>query len=388
MTKALNKIHILFVPRMYPSENDEFRGIFFKEQAENLAKNEVFDIGVLAVNFLILKKYLSYKNRKTNLLFFEKNGVKTAFKQIFSIPGMYRLNLNLRNKIRLKIFEKYIAKYGKPDVLHLHTFDAGDFAIVVKKKYGINYVVTEHLSGILPETDKYVFFDYLKKTYANSSYNMAVSRNFAGALEKKFNEKFHYLPNFIDADFFSLKPEKKSQKIRFVTVANLIKIKQLDLLIKAFAQAFKDDLNKELIIVGEGSERENLQNLCVQLAVNERITFTGKLDKNQIKNIFHLSDFFVSSSKFESFGIAMVEAMSCGLPVIATKTPGAKSIITDEKVGILTEQNAKSLANALKNTINKNFNPEEIRNYVLENFSYQSVSERLIAIYKNALNIE
>ena len=98
-------------------------------------------------------------------------------------------------------------------------------------------------------------------------------------------------------------------------------------------------------------------------------------DKKNILKLLRNSDYFVLSSNFETFGVVLIEAMSCGLPVISTKSGGPETIIINEKLGLLCEKNnIFALANVIKNITKMNFDSNYIRNYAIRNFSYKFLS--------------
>jgi glycosyltransferase involved in cell wall biosynthesis len=100
-----------------------------------------------------------------------------------------------------------------------------------------------------------------------------------------------------------------------------------------------------------------------------------------LKQLQH-SDAFVLSSNYETFGVVLVEAMSCGLPVVSTKCGGPESIIVNENLGLLVEPTAKALAEGMQKMVQTHYDNTVIRNFAIENFSEKVISEKLIDIYK------
>jgi len=98
-----------------------------------------------------------------------------------------------------------------------------------------------------------------------------------------------------------------------------------------------------------------------------------------VRTLLHQSDCFVLSSKVETFGVVLIEAMSCGLPVLSTKCGGPESIVTGPDLGLLCDQD--ELSNALHQIAKAAFNKDRIRNYVMEHFSSGSIASQLKAIY-------
>lgn len=371
------------VPKMFPSENSALNGVFFKEQAEALHKHGNHKVGVLAINVLYLGSFFNYKNRKLSPNKQKINNVIIYTKQLFNIPKLEKLNAQIRFWHLKMLFRAYIRDFGLPDILHLHIFEGGQFANYVKRKYNINYIVTEHFSyiprGLVSDFD----IKRATETYKNSSYNIAVSKKFAEFLTSYFNIGFKYIPNLIDTEFFSLKPPKKTPGCKtFINIGNLNKNKNQLMLLRAFEMAFGKQKGYKLIIVGSGTEKEKLENEIAKLEISKQVSLFGTADRKTIKELLHNSDYYVHSSIYETFGIALIEAMSCGLPVVSTKNGGSESIVTDDKLGVLCDPEINDICQALKSIAQTEFDGQYIRNNIINNFSEEKVIKRLSEIYQ------
>jgi len=133
-------------------------------------------------------------------------------------------------------------------------------------------------------------------------------------------------------DVTPLKNKKKqaNRPFRVITVGRLIAIKGLDLAIRAFAAA---DLptDAELVLIGDGPWRERLESLTDQLDMSHRIEFRGTVDRTEVLNAFRESDVLLFPS-FEGAGMVVMEAMACGLPVVALEHGGPGEYL-DEHTG-------------------------------------------------------
>lgn len=378
-------MHILILPSWYPNKNSRISGIFFKEQAEALAKQNL-KIGCISINesslrYIFSKKEVSFDYYDKNI-----NGVQTIG-LMYPIANRFK---NLRKFIRLiifkRLFKKYIYKYGKPDLIHLHSFLYGEFAIWIKKTYNINYIVTEHSSGFARKLYTKNELAYAKKIFSNSKYNIAVSNEFKKTLEKLYSIKFYYIPNPINTDFF-VPSIKKDNKFKFINIGFLNKNKNQDMLIKAFTKAFGKNEDILLTTVGSGEEYNNLSTLIKELNMQNRIKLYGEASREEVLKLLQASDRFVLSSKYETFGVAVIEAMSCALPVVATKCKGPESIIVNNNLGKLVDINIDSLANGMVESYNSNYDKSYIRKYAVDNFSYKAVTNKLLKVYKKCIKI-
>jgi glycosyltransferase involved in cell wall biosynthesis len=135
----------------------------------------------------------------------------------------------------------------------------------------------------------------------------------------------------------------KCVKFKVVTVGRLISLKQIDLLIEAVSRL--DDVG--LVVVGNGPERERLEELARRLGVAERVHFAGVSSKQALLSA---CDLFVLNSTHEGFPYVVLEAMSLGLPVVATAVGGIPEVVQHGQNGLLIAPNANG---ALSKTLMK-----------------------------------
>jgi glycosyltransferase involved in cell wall biosynthesis len=115
----------------------------------------------------------------------------------------------------------------------------------------------------------------------------------------------------------------------------------IDTLIKAF-KIVKDKLSSsqlKLLIVGEGNQRKELDCLVANLSLEDSVIFTGYVPSSQIVEYFHKIDIFVNLSIRESFGVSVLEALACKIPVIVSDVGGLKEIVINNECGFLVEPN-------------------------------------------------
>lgn len=136
-------------------------------------------------------------------------------------------------------------------------------------------------------------------------------------------------------------------KKNILFVGRLVEQKGVEFLIDAFKIVSQKEKEWNLIIVGDGVEKKYIQNKVRKYDIEDRVTLIG--DTNEVKKYYLNSSIFVSSSIIEGFGIAIIEAMECGLPVVAFENSGPKEIIDKNyKNGILVEvKNIDDLSKAI-----------------------------------------
>ena len=167
----------------------------------------------------------------------------------------------------------------------------------------------------------------------------------AEEIKKYTSKKIEITPFGVDINLFRVKKnEKKIDEIRIGTVKTLKSIYGIQYLIKAIYilkdRLIKEDRNDILEdlfcdIYGDGEEKEKLEILAKELKVDSIINFYGYIPNNEVPNKLNKMDIFCVTSLAESYGVAVVEAMSCGLPVVASDAEGFKEVIEDNFTGYI-----------------------------------------------------
>ncbi len=382
-------MHILVIPSWYPHSYKPLIGIFFKEQAEMLAKNNN-KVGVIAIQPISIVVINEYKKLSFNYEKYLENNVQTYKIQYPEIPKLHHLKEFIKLNIFKRIFQTYMKEHGLPDIIHLHSFINGELAIWLDKEYGIPYVVTEHSSAFGRNFITKKSMQLAKKVFHHSKYNIVVSKKLGTLLtEIMAGEKFIYVPNSVDTSFFNCEQGKPKENFNFnfINIAFYTKNKNQAMLIQAFAKSFKGQETVRLTLVGGGPEYHNLKKLIQELHITTQVILKKEASRDEVKKLLQNSDVFVLSSSYETFGVVIIEAMACGLPVVATKCGGPESILRDTKVGVLSNIDEESLSRSLIYTYThiENFDSKYIHKYAEDNFSEEAVYLTLENIYKDII---
>jgi len=218
-------------------------------------------------------------------------------------------------------------------------------------------------------------------------------------IEKICDDKeIFVIPNGIESKKFTNSAKEKTtdelqiqkdEKI-ILFVGRLNQIKGIKYLIKALCIIKRVIPKTRLLIVGYGEERENLERLVKELNIEDSVIFMGKVPNEKVSKYMTASDVFVLPSLSESFGIVNLEAMACGLPIVATMVGGIPEVVKDGENGFLVEpknpeQIAEKVLMLLKNeklrkeiSIN---NKEKAKKY-----SWENVVQKLEKIYSEVLS--
>lgn len=170
----------------------------------------------------------------------------------------------------------------------------------------------------------------------------------------------------------------------FFSMGRLHKIKGFDILIDAFHLFLKEDKDAKLIIAGgDDGVGEQLNNQIKKLNIENSVFLIGAIDFDEKKMLLNNCDYFTLASHFESFGIVVAEALSCGLPVVVSnKTPWREIEINN--CGIFEQNEKVSFCQAFQKAQNTKYNKEQIKKYVKENYDWEIIVEKFINCIKSS----
>jgi len=188
-------------------------------------------------------------------------------------------------------------------------------------------------------------------------------------------------------DFPLQSARRKADDFVFVSITTLAKNKGVEDLINAFGRAFTNVSGVRLVIGGDGVERRRLGELVKQLDLVSRVEFLGALSRGQVLEEVSTADVFVTSSYYETFGVAVVEALALGKPVIATRCGGPESTVRERDGILVPSSDVVALADAMRSmhTNYEKYDAPEIRQACARRFGEAAIVTRLIACYKDVL---
>jgi glycosyltransferase involved in cell wall biosynthesis len=351
MNKKIEDIHILKLPSWYLPEG----GQFCRNQAQALNAIGI-KTNILANVSLSVKKYKkryftlpwsSFESKEDNLL---------VYRHYYRHLPMLNKHNGLRwaNKT-LKIFEQYMDKYGKPDLIHVHSVLWGGYAAyLIKQKYSIPYIITEH-KGIFGEwcqwaKDQFETWQepYMQQAFSHAECVAPVSDKIIPKISSLTTKNVRIQPisNILNTDFFSYKKRSISDDVKFVAVNGFIHVKAYDIMLPAFDKACEIVSNITLEIVGENFAGKAFEKLLKTIKHKDKITFCGELSSLGVREKLWNADIFIISSRVECQSVSTLEAMSTGLPAVCTEvTP---SNVGNEKTAIVVPvENVEALTEAI-----------------------------------------
>ncbi|NOZ73212.1 MAG: glycosyltransferase family 4 protein [Chloroflexi bacterium] len=390
----MTDLHVLLLPSWYPTDYLPGRGIFFREQAVAL-RSEGMRVGVIYPDFRSLRTLQRGRILSTHFQISNQheNGIFTC-----RFHGWNPLNARLRAWLFIKLteqmWESYVAQWGRPDIIHAHgVLWAGVAARGLSQRSGIPYIITEHSSGYVRGLIKPWQRDTIKEALGQAAIVLTVSRALAKTMLPYLDpdhDTVDVVPNMVDTTFFRLNPSKRSEfPFRFLTVASLTSNKGIDLLLRSFAEKFRNADGVVLEIGGDGPQRRFLEQLAIALGIDGQVKFLGYLHREEVRQAMWRANAFVLPSYVETFGVVLIEAMATGLPVIGTRCGGPEEIISPQ-TGILIEPgDVEALAEAMvkmKGERHLFADDREIHGEVTMRYGKKAVAERLLKLYRRSLS--
>ena len=133
-----------------------------------------------------------------------------------------------------------------------------------------------------------------------------------------------------------------------ISIGRLAQEKNWKTLLYAVAKAHQEHPDLRLVLIGDGPDKEALQNLAIELGIAERVTFTGKLPFSEVTIYLKAADIFAFASVTETQGLVTMEAMAAGLPVVAVDASGTRDIVDNGEQGFLVRNDADALSESIK----------------------------------------
>lgn len=370
-------MNVLILTKSFPETTEDWGGVFVREQAEAIATEHVVTIVKCTVDYNTFSPFLKFKIESSTGAGFKYYNVIVSK----SFPVFNQFNFIVSVCIALK----KIIKESQPAIIHCHySYPAGIAAWLVKFKTGIPYLVTEHTR--IRSTFRSVFHRFLSLiALRKACCVISVSNSLKMELMAEGIKTVEVIPNVININRFSI-TERRSVPfiIGFLGSLNTHN-KGLDILLSACSGL---PFNFILKIGGAGTHLNYYKDLARENNLEYKVVFMEGIATQQKNSFYSDINLFVLPSRYETFGIVLIEAMASGIPVVATRCGGPEDIVND-KTGILTEVDDSLMMREAIIKIYSNYskyNAEEIRNYVSNKFSYEPFLKQINSIYNSCLS--
>lgn len=378
-----NRKKILWLASWYPNKYDPFDGDFIQRHARAAALNN--DVHVVFVKEAEgeggdEEEWNTSCTLTEQLIYFKK---RRGF--IGKLQKQYT-----ERTLFLKAVEAYIAKNGRPHLVHVHVpWKAGLIAIVLKKKYGLNYIVTEHwdvYNTVLPVnfgTLPYYVQKSIKAVFKKADLLVTPSK-FLGEVINRCVAPVRYtvIPNVVDTSVF-YPQEEKHPTFTFIHVSNMVAKKNTGGLIRAFQKLVRERGHTAVQLVLVGNKTDEYKDLARSLGIESYTHFKGELPYPEVAGQMRSSHCLVLNSFMENSPCVIGEALCCGLPLVTTNVGGIAELVDDSNGLFVQEGDDSGLADALEVLYLQysRYHPEQIAESAQKKFGYPNISALHDAVY-------
>ncbi len=270
----------------------------------------------------------------------------------------------------------------QPDIIHSHhPYLLGDTAMRVASRNGLPIVFTHHTlyeqyaHYVLSSEPMKKFVTRLSTAYANCcTHVIAPSRSIADLIKKRgVIRPISEIPTGIDCESFQKGDGKRFRKAHGIDddtqlighVGRLAREKNLGFLTKAVTTALKQNKKARFLVVGDGPDRKHIEKVFAEDHLTDRLILAGTITGNDLVSAYCAMDVFVFSSRSETQGLVVAEAMAAGIPVIALDASGVREVVSDNENGRLLPEDASP--EAFSETITDFFQKPDDKNRWQEN---------------------
>ncbi|HEY3441532.1 MAG TPA: N-acetyl-alpha-D-glucosaminyl L-malate synthase BshA [Paludibaculum sp.] len=234
-----------------------------------------------------------------------------------------------------------IAEWQDLDLLHVHyaiphSASAYMARAMLAGKRRLPYITTLHGTDItLVGTDR-AYFPITKFSIEQSDGVTAISENLRQQTVEVFGVQnpIHVVHNFVNCDLYRMAKEPHEGRPRLLHISNFREVKRVTDCVQVLERVRKH-VDCELWMAGDGPDQSAAERLAFELGVHDHVKFLGK--QNHIEKLIPQADVLLLPSRMESFGLAALEAMACGVIPVATRVGGVPELITHGQDGYLEE---------------------------------------------------
>lgn len=385
-------INVLWLPSWYPTTQSVQNGDFIRRHA--LAASQHNNLSLLYVQSVDDNKIYkspevilsSNENFTETIVIYKKSGISIVNRLV----SIFKYFLYSKREIR-----RIIGSHNFIDIVHVHvTFRAGLLALWIKKKYNIPFVVSEHWGIFTPERNenflkRNLIFKYLvRKVIKEASALTVVSDSLGkGIQEMVIQRPFIKIPNVVDVKAFNYKEPDNSLEFVFTHVSGMKSIKNPEGIINAFKRLLQVNNNVKLVMIG--SAPKEITNYAWSNGLKrEQIIFKGVLEYEIVAKEFQHSNAFILFSNSETQSCVTIEALCCGVPVIASKLPCIEELIDDQNGILIPPGDEDALFNAMKRMLNEaeHYDHKAIADKAQSLYNPSVIGQQFNAVYEKVLS--
>ncbi len=380
-------IHIIHLLSWQPTPSDPTKGNFCIRHIQSIASLCPSVLLIVNSDPYLSKEIITEKKESYTKVEVKIKAFHSSFLHLNKIINKYRIfkayNWGLAY-IKKNIF--------KPDFVHLHvTLPAGKIALYWKFRFQLNYLLTEHWSVYHPEDNRLNKKKISKKILSIASYASTITA--VSFLLKENMKNFgikkpiHIIPNVVDINLFKPQIKNPTEKKQLLHISSLNdKEKNFSGILKVIKR-LKEVRNDFILNVIHDYPHSAYMEFIEKNNLNNVVIFHGKKKMEELADFYAHADFLVMFSNFETFSCVVMEALACGIPVLATRTGAIPEMLDNERGIVIEPKDENALyekINLLCNT-SHNYDATKIRDYAINHFSTNIIGNRFLELYRQYL---
>jgi glycosyltransferase involved in cell wall biosynthesis len=374
-------MHILFITEWYPTPKHPTYGVFILEHARAVAKiHRVSLLHILGVDKTLHQPIqITREQIHQNFIIYHlsyRRPILPYTSWLRKYAGAFK-GLNIATEC-----------FGRPDVIHANVSNTAGTSVILGRLANIPVVMSEYSSAYGRKLFKRWWIPFLRFFMNRVNLIMPDSNSLAQHITAYgIHRPMMIVHNVVDVDLFSLAEpgEQVTTPYReIIIVARLDHEKAVDLAIQAVGRLQSQGIYIILHVVGDGAERSQLEVLVSELHLSGWILFHGFQPKTEISGLLRRSSVFLLSSLWESKPVVILEALACGLPVVAPAIGGIPAVINPSCGMLFKPGDLDDLVDKLSSTLSglEAYNAQSIRSYAVDTFSQAAVGNQLNDIYQ------
>ena len=372
-------------------------GVFIEKHARALASGNKVSVLMVKADPSEKKKYHIDTDIECdgNMYVYRVYVPKVKF-ELPLITGILRFFYFVRGS--MAGYKQVINNCGYPDISHVNVLTrSGLLPYLLRKRYNIPYIITEHWSrygrGEYPGgcVHKMLTNRIVKHAHCVSP----VSANLRDSMIEKglINNNYHIVNNVVDTDVFYPQKNDDNSKSHFVfSHVSWMRdnAKNISGIINVVDKLRKIRSDFHLKLIGEGVDKAMLTEMVKERGLDGFITFAGAKSGESLASELRNSDALLLFSNFENQPVCVLEALSCGLPVISTDVGAIRDMLADGRGVVIPKGDEEALLSTMQNMMieYKYYDPCKLHSYIERNYSPQAVAAAYVSLYKKALSGE
>lgn len=371
---------ILLLSSWYPSRVHRTLGNFVERHAKAIAQQH--EVTVLYITSDPVAELSSHE-------FSEEFGMKVL--RVYFRPGSFR------PRDHYKAFNyglKLLAEKGNNefDLVHGNVlYPSAMQALQLSRTRGLPFLYTEHWTGYhrseglgIGLAGKLMIRHAAKKAH----YLCPVSEHLASSMRSHgLNGNYEVIPNVVDTELFQA--GKKTERFRFLHISSLVdEHKNISGMLRAIARVLEKKQDLEFHLIGDGDPKPHLKYARDLNIPEENLSISGEISLREVARKMAESHAFLMFSHYENLPCVILEAFSCGIPVISSDTGGIREHLDPSRGILVTNGMEDELERAILQVHRgyDDFNPDEIRDYAVKNFSEEAIAHQYTQLYGQMLS--